>query len=34
MRHHVDDNDGDDDMVGNRFHLFFFSLFNLFQVLY
>ena len=35
MRHHVDDSDGDDDMVGNRFHLFFFFLlFNLFQVLY
>lgn len=33
MRHLVDDNDGDDDMAGNRFHLFF-SLFNLFQVLY
>ena len=24
MRHHVDDSDGDDDMVGNRFNLFFF----------
>ena len=33
MRHHVDDNDGDDEKAGNRFHLFI-SLFNLFQVLF